>query len=55
MLKLAEPVPVPLPADDKEIQGTVLAALQAQPGPVVTLTVTASPPAPAVKAPGTTL
>ena len=55
MLKLAVPAPVPVPADDNEIHGTVLAALQAQPGPVVTVTVSASPPAPAVKAPGATL
>ena len=55
MLKLAVPAPVPVPGDAREIQGTVLDALQAQPGPAVTVTVSASPPAPAVKAPGATL
>jgi hypothetical protein len=55
ILKLAAPDPVPPPADESEIHGTVLAAVQAHPDPAVTLTVSASPPAPALNSPGATL
>ena len=55
MLNVATPGPVPAAADVNEIQGAPLLAFHAHEGPVVTVTVSASPPPPAVNAPGLTL